>query len=1003
MKKARKLSPSILFVFLCLCGLYLDHHFKFSLGKSNPVLDMISVVSAPIGNFLTQLERRAYDSYISSRHAQSQQDKITIIQKGVLANRFEENSPEYLRQLDELTVSTPTSRDIVVAAIDEKTLTVLNDWPIRRDRYAQFLERLFEKGKARTVAFDIVFSEEGDKEALNALKNLKGKVGPDLSNEIDELSKQIDFNLQLEQSFARYADRIVGGFSVLSKEEATIKDFSNVFFPADYNSYRLTERGIENQIMRNYGGTYNYAGLREIIKYNGFFNVSPDGDGIVREIALLNALPVKLKHKDGSVDPESWELFGSLGLETLNLLKHRSIGAPISKGTYLEMAVNSPFFSLKENSKTVLKQKLREILKGWNGGTEHQKLLLDKAWALCRFNMSPDFELLESALVLANIGEYSDMDAFLLSLSSFPMPMIHRILRNFEPQSHSLFPDKSFIELESNREMLKKVQGSIKPVLIEVLVENLWSGLLQHLILLHSFSKEDLSSLKKHFETALFSETDFLTSIYLEENLAKPENKVRMGSSSKIKVAYNATRQGYVQYSMIDIMQEEELEGMLFGFKTPKVTIEDALKDRIVILGPTALGINDWRATPTSSYMDGLEIHAHVLDNIRDEIQIMRPDGAFLLEFLVLLSLMFILPYCLTRLNAKFGALVSLLLAVGWLGFCYYSIHYNFSYYQFTQTVSFIGVVYVLITTYEYMMEEKEKKKTRDAFQHYVNASVVDSVLADPDMLKLGGQKRDMTVLFSDVRGFTTISEKLDATTLVALMNDYLEEMTNLVLESDGTLDKFIGDAVMAFWGAPLKQEDHAARATLTAIAMLKRMDTLTEEIKNKYDVDVAIGIGLNTGPMVVGNMGSKQRFNYTVLGDAVNLGARLEGQTKGYGVYLILSESTYNLVKDWAAGRLLDLIAVKGKTLPVKIFEVVGIKKEMSAEELRGLEEFDAAVHTYYFGRKFQEGIQVFKDLKKYRKGKDKACDLYIERCEDFAENPPPDNWDGSYVATSK
>jgi adenylate cyclase len=227
--------------------------------------------------------------------------------------------------------------------------------------------------------------------------------------------------------------------------------------------------------------------------------------------------------------------------------------------------------------------------------------------------------------------------------------------------------------------------------------------------------------------------------------------------------------------------------------------------------------------------------------------------------------------------------------------------------------------------------------------------------------------------------------------------------MTDLVMQYDGTLDKFIGDAVMAFWGAPVAQKNHAELATITAIEMNKRVAILYGKLLEKYGVEVRIGIGINTGPMVVGNMGSKTRFNYTVLGDAVNLGARLEGQTKNYGAELILSQSSYDLVKDWTATRFLDLIAVKGKAEPVRIYECIGRKDETPEETLLGLHEFEQAVKRYYLGREFEEGIRVFEALKRYRKGKDAACDLYINRCRDFLENPPDESWNGVFVATSK
>jgi adenylate cyclase len=226
------------------------------------------------------------------------------------------------------------------------------------------------------------------------------------------------------------------------------------------------------------------------------------------------------------------------------------------------------------------------------------------------------------------------------------------------------------------------------------------------------------------------------------------------------------------------------------------------------------------------------------------------------------------------------------------------------------------------------MTEQREKKYIRQTFSKFVSKSVVDELLKDPDKLKLGGEKKILTVLFSDIRGFTTISERLTPEALVEHLNEYLQAMTDIVFKYLGTLDKYVGDEIMAFWGAPIPQDDHAVLAARAAVEMMHVLDGLNKKWATEGKPELHIGIGLNTGDMVVGNMGSSSRMDYTLMGDNVNLGARLEGTNKIYNTGIIISEATYEYVKEHIIARELDLIRVKGKELPVKIYELVDIKE---------------------------------------------------------------------------
>jgi adenylate cyclase len=309
-------------------------------------------------------------------------------------------------------------------------------------------------------------------------------------------------------------------------------------------------------------------------------------------------------------------------------------------------------------------------------------------------------------------------------------------------------------------------------------------------------------------------------------------------------------------------------------------------------------------------------------------------------------------------------------------------------------------LIYLGITIYHYIHEEREKRKIRGAFQYYLNASVINDMLKDPAKLKLGGDKKNLSVMFSDIRGFTTISEKLTPEELVALLNEYLTAMTNKVFQYDGLLDKYIGDAIMAVFGAPLDQADHAHRACLTALGMMKELRALQKKWEQEGRPVINIGIGVNSGDMVVGNMGSEMRFDYTVMGDMVNLASRLEGTNKEYGTNIIVSEFTYNMVKDAMCCRELDGVRVKGKLKPVKIYELLCEKKD-EADCRSLLDAFAGALALYRKGN-WDEAIAAFQKVLDI-KPDDFVSAMYVERCRNLKEHPPEEPWDGVFVMTKK
>ncbi len=311
-------------------------------------------------------------------------------------------------------------------------------------------------------------------------------------------------------------------------------------------------------------------------------------------------------------------------------------------------------------------------------------------------------------------------------------------------------------------------------------------------------------------------------------------------------------------------------------------------------------------------------------------------------------------------------------------------------------------LAFVVVMLYRIVFEQAEQRATRGVMGKYLSPAVMTEVLKDPDALKLGGQKIEMTVLFSDIRGFTSMSEKMDPQELVHFLNEYLTEMTNIVYENEGVLDKYIGDAVMAFWGAPKAQPNHAELACRTAFHMMRRLRELRAGWEQRGLPHLDIGVGINTGFMTVGNVGSKSRFDYTIIGDSVNLGSRLEATNKEYGTNIILSEATLLHLNDAFNVRFLDLIAVKGKKEAAPVYELLGPKDDLGSQPKPGfLEQWEIAM-GHYKAQRFDDARTAFQRVLEIEPDDGPAL-AYIERCAEMAVAPPGESWNGVFVMTHK
>jgi adenylate cyclase len=435
----------------------------------------------------------------------------------------------------------------------------------------------------------------------------------------------------------------------------------------------------------------------------------------------------------------------------------------------------------------------------------------------------------------------------------------------------------------------------------------------------------------------------------------------------------------------------------------------EELEGRIAIIGTSAAGLLDIRATPLDPATPGVEVHAQAIEQVVSGTYLLRPDFSDSVEHLFVVVLCAGVILMVPRIGAAWAGLIGLggaVLAIGlaWMAFTRFG--------WLIDPVSpalAIALVFIVTTLFVYFRTERERRQVRSAFGRYLAPALVERLAADPSRLKLGGEMRPMTLLFSDIRGFTTISETFDAEGLTAFMNRYLTPMTDVILAHGGTVDKYMGDAIMAFWNAPLDEPDHAKSACAAALAMLERLKALNDELAaeakeaGRTHEPIAIGIGLNSAICCVGNMGSQQRFDYSVLGDGVNLASRLEGQTKLYRTATLIGEETRSLAPEFAALEV-DLVRVKGKTTPARVYTLLGGPARAQTDGFRALEAMQAGFLVAYRAGQWDAAERALAQLK-VAGGSELAglCALYAARVAEFRKDPPPPGWDGVYVAETK
>mgnify|MGYP000847800275 FL=1 len=545
---------------------------------------------------------------------------------------------------------------------------------------------------------------------------------------------------------------------------------------------------------------------------------------------------------------------------------------------------------------------------------------------------------------------------------------------------------------ENSLENLSKIEEKEAMDLYNEYIEyrNAKNELIETTILTDELRKE----INDYFEDYINRVLNFVT----EENIRKREKEI----------------DDFINSNKINSNKKEEFENIKRNIRAifentrnscnnlliTREILKKNLYNKICFIGLTATGTTDIGSTPFDKDFENVGTHPAVFNTILQNqfIRIAPIWIILLVTFLIIALTIFIIENQKSIITSTYGIIfIIIVILITGIFFRITDIYISPVIPLFYSVFSFVAMIIV-----KFLLSEKDKSIIRNTFNRYLSPEVINELLKSPDKIELGGEKIFATAMFTDIEGFSSISEKFmeDPKTLVNLLNEYLSAMTDIIIENGGIIDKYEGDAIIAIFGPPLNLKDHAYRACISAIRMKEKEIEINQKIKDQNIVDKPFytRIGLNSGDMVVGNMGSTKRLDYTMIGHTVNLASRLEGVNKLYGTYKLISEYTYDIVKDRIFARRLDRVRVVNIKTPIRLYELINTIDRISPEEMEKFSIFDRGL-TQFENFNYKEALGIFKEIKDL----DKTTEIYIERCNKFIETPPPDNWDGVYNLTTK
>lgn len=860
---------------------------------------------------------------------------------------------------------------VALVAIDDESLEVVGRWPWSRDLMAQLIESLFANG-VKAVGLDVIWSEPQENSSKETLTRLESHLpqSPEVKAALDVEKSRPQPDDILAETIKKYQDRVVLGV-----------------FPTD-ETYRL------------FAPYTDYCRNEAFNRINGSIFVKPDNITLVVEDTADVFEPVKFnllfeqifKDIEAQASSSFIKRLGKKSAEELNSYERNR----------MRIFVNNEITNYCD-SWLVSKQAAH------NG--EHDPYY--ENWLKFFGYLGQPEVALKQQLVtskfetLAGLSAEEAIEAFKAKTLSHPVPQHRGWTINIEKLHNVSNFSGSFKAEQDNDGKIRKnplfyrtgnrIGSSFIPSLAlqTYLVAN--PGY-QAQVEIGVDPKNKEQKIIKNFRIIDVNKSD------AEQEVMR----VPVDGQGRLKINYAGPQKTYAHISAKDLLtdspemkiSQRSLEGHDEQGRPFNVVKKAAyLKDKIVLIGATAVGIYDLRVTPFDKNFPGPETHVTVLDNLmrHNFIRVNPAESKTMIWALAVLGLImsagiayagpFLGFFLVFASEGALAVLDQFLLKRGLVS---------------TMILPALQVVsiYTLMVLYKYFTEERKKKELRKTFSKYVSPAIVDEILKSPENIQLGGRKQRMSVFFSDVRGFTTISEKLDPQVLSDVLNKYLTPMTQIVFQNKGTLDKYMGDAVMAFFGAPIAYGDHAKYACRCALASIKRLKEIQKEFAENGLPTIDIGIGINTSDMSVGNMGSDIVRSYTVMGDGVNLGSRLEGINKEYGTRIIISEFTYSDIKNDFTTREIDWVKVKGKNEPVRIFELI-CEGKADASVAQCLSHFQQGFDLYH-KKEFAEAMLKFEEALKVNPD-DPPSQLYVERCQELLVDPPPEKWDGVYVMKTK